>query len=433
MSARTMSAVLLAVAVLAGPATAGENLYEKIEKAIEKGVEYLKSCQKDDGSFGSIDSETLYGGGTGPGYPHRAGLTALALYALLKSGVKRDDPVIIRGFAFIDSKDQPVEDPNQRPQDWVKILSSYELSAMILAMEARYNPHKKESIRVTLEKAKALRKRRRLRRPKPVVLPGPDRQRLQDWVRRLIARQSPHGWRYNVGGKKMANEEFLQDMSSTQLAMLALRAASHCHGIKFDRQILFGVIDFCLENQEADGPTYEVPVDPFAEPAQRGTSVQVISGKVRGFCYFKDSPRRHEKAATGSMTTAGVASLLICEELLYPYARYRKRYETQVKQSIRDGMMWIQRHWNIEQNPHSHSYFTYWLSGIERVGDLQGTLVIGKHFWYNEGAEVLVDLQRENGAWQVPDTHFPQDVINTAFALLFLDRATPPVAVTGGH
>lgn len=429
---RTLPLLVAAGVLAASPLLAGEpSLYEKIDKAIEKGVEYLKKAQNDDGSWGDVTSETLYGGGTGPGYTHTTGLCALALYALLKSGVKPDDPYILRGFSFIESRDRAKEDPTKPPHEWVKVFSSYELSAMILALEARYNPVKKESIRVTLERAKAL-KRRKVARPRPVVLPPRDRERMQDWVDRLMARKSPDAWRYNVFGMTMGNEEFTQDMSSTQLAMLAIRAATHCHGIKVDPEALYGVVDFCLEHQEPDGPTYEVPLDPFAEPAHKGQSVQVISGKVRGFCYNNQSPRRHERVANGSMTTAGCASLLIGKEILSPYLKYRKMYETKVNQSIRDAMMWVEKNWSMERNPHSNSYFIYYLYGIERVGDLQDTLVIGKHFWYNEGAEVLVDLQEECGAWQRADTHMPQDVINTAFALLFLDRATPPVAVTGG-
>ncbi|MHC4777310.1 MAG: hypothetical protein ACYTFG_01905 [Planctomycetota bacterium] len=428
-----MFSILLALA-FAAAATAGEKaLYEKIDEAIKKGVEYLKSCQKDDGSFGKIGSERLYGGGTGEGYPHRAGLTALALYALLKSGVKPNDPVILRGFAFIEENSKPKEHPTDPPKSWVKVLSSYELSAMILALEARHNPHKKESIRVTLEKAKALKRRKRLKRPKPIVLPKLERDMMQDWVDRLIKRRAPHGWRYNILGMTLGGLEFQQDMSSTQLAMLALRAASHCYGIKFDRKILYEVIDFCLAQQDPDGPKYEIAVDRHAGPSAPGKSIQVIAGKVRGFAYNRKSNTRHEKISTGSMTTAGCANLIICRELLDRDPIFRRKYEVKVKQAIQDSFMWVEKHWSMEKNPRSGSYFYYYLYGIERVGDLKGTLVIGDHYWYNEGAELLVEDQENNGAWQRGDTHFPQDVINTCFALLFLDRATPPIVVSGGH
>lgn len=50
----------------------------------------------------------------------------------------------------------------------------------------------------------------------------------------------------------------------------------------------------------------------------------------------------------------------------------------------------------------------------------------GAHDWYREGADLLLSLQRENGSWG--------DHVETAFAVLFLKRATSPpaVAVSGG-
>jgi hypothetical protein len=432
---------LLALVFLALAATAANaqelSLYEKIDKAIEKGVAYLKTCQKADGSFGDVDSETLYGGGTGKGYPHQAGLAAFALYALLKSGVPPNDPVVNAGFGFILQKAKTESGNYKNDKGEVvamsfKTLSSYELSAMILALEARYNPHKKESIRVTLEKAKARAKNRIIEKAKPIVLPGESLELMQEWVDQLMQRRSPKAWRYNVPPGPMSGIEFEQDMSSTQLAMLALRAASGCHGVRVDREALLGVVEFCLENQDPDGPAYEVPLDGDEGVKKPGQSVQVMAGKVRGFAYNRQSSTRHEKISSGGITCAGTASLIVARALLAGHPRFRKEFEVKVDQSIRDAMMWIQQNWSMERNPRGGGYFYYYLYGLERVGDLQNTLMIGSHYWYNEGAEVLVAAQEENGAWVRDDTHFPADVINTAFALLFLDRATPPIAITGG-
>jgi hypothetical protein len=260
-----------------------------------------------------------------------------------------------------------------------------------------------------------------------------EKARMQDWVDRLIKRRSPHAWRYKLYPDKPGEYAFNQDMSSTQLALLALRAASHCHGIKFDRKILLDVIEFCFAHQDPEGPKYEIPLDPMGAKKRPGGSIQVISGMVRGFSYNRKSSVRKENHSTGSMTTAGCANLIICKELLARDPTYRRKYETKVNQSIRDSMMWIDKHWSMSGNPRSMSYFYYYLYGLERVGDLMGTLKIGNHYWYNEGAEVLVEAQYDDGAWERKDTHRPYDVINTCFALLFLDRATPPIQVSGGH
>ncbi|MHC4924791.1 MAG: hypothetical protein ACYTG4_12085, partial [Planctomycetota bacterium] len=62
------------------------------------------------------------------------------------------------------------------------------------------------------------------------------------------------------------------------------------------------------------------------------------------------------------------------------------------------------------------------------VGDLLRKNLIGRHPWYIEGARTLVTEQKPDGKW-VSRTHEPRDIISTAFALLFLDRAS--LAVTG--
>jgi hypothetical protein len=425
-------AFLLAFTGFVARASSAEKpLHEQIDEAIKKGVAFLKTCQKDDGSFGLVDGDRFYEGKAGDPYHMEPGLTAFALYALLKSGVKGDDPVIQEGFRYVLGKSQPDGNPDQPKHTWTVPLMSYEFSTMILAVEALHNPHKKESIRVTLDKAKAAKRRKRLRKPKPVGLPAHWKERMQDWVNRLIARRSPHAWRYNQNAGKPGHLSFSQDMSSTQLALLALRAASHCHGIKFDRDILYDVIEYCFAHQDAEGPKYEIPLDPMEAKKRPGGSIQVISGMVRGFAYSRKSHERNEKSSTGSMTTAGCANLIICKELLHREGRYRREYEVKVNQAIRDSMMWIDKYWNMKNNPKSNRYFYYYLYGLERVGDLLGTLKIGNHYWYNEGAEVLVEEQYDDGAWERKTGLRPWDVIGTCFALLFLDRATPPIQVSG--
>ena len=58
---------------------------------------------------------------------------------------------------------------------------------------------------------------------------------------------------------------------------------------------------------------------------------------------------------------------------------------------------------------------------------------MGKHDWYQEGAEFLLSAQRSDGGWYQQD-----DVqIDTAFAILFLKRSSsrtrnPAITPSGG-
>ena len=62
----------------------------------------------------------------------------------------------------------------------------------------------------------------------------------------------------------------------------------------------------------------------------------------------------------------------------------------------------------------------YWLWSVERAAAACGADAFGKHDWYAQGAEVLVEEQREDGSWRNPE----RDRLATCFALLFFRRST---------
>ena len=78
----------------------------------------------------------------------------------------------------------------------------------------------------------------------------------------------------------------------------------------------------------------------------------------------------------------------------------------------------------------------YYLYGLERAGALSGAGLFERHDWYLEGAQHLVDEQRDNGSWigqealdSVPWKGAGPDAatanfLDSCFALLFLKRAT---------
>jgi hypothetical protein len=389
-------------------------LHLRVEKAVEKGVKFLKSLQEGDGSFGAYaPGGESYGGKERTTESHRIGLCALALYALLKSGVSPREPCIRAGFHFLEKYNR-------------EALCTYQWSVLILALEAKYNPIKKESARAALERARAAKRGASVKILPPIVLPKKDGAKLQRWVKELIKRRTPHAWRYTyTPGHNDPRLAFHQDMSATQMALLALNVASHCRGIQWDRSILFPVIDFCLANQEPVGDAYEYKVF----DADSGKEVSRAC-QARGFMYNRKSPNAGDHNATGSMNAAGCASLIICKSLLRNTRRYQKLYAKKVDEAIRDSLAWMNKHWSVKENPESRYQYHYYMYGIERVGSLQNTLILGKHLWYNEGAEALVACQLDSGAWNQGFCCGPPGLTDTAFALLFLDRSTRPVVLT---
>jgi hypothetical protein len=119
--------------------------------------------------------------------------------------------------------------------------------------------------------------------------------------------------------------------------------------------------------------------------------------------------------------------------------RWNERPDAQkVQQSVYDGLAWLEHSWSPFENPPGRpaSYHVYYLYGVERAMDLVGDQLIGKHPWYSEMGQELLNRQNADGHWMSASTHEPRDVIDTCFALLFLKRATKGAIkfpdVTGG-
>ncbi len=49
------------------------------------------------------------------------------------------------------------------------------------------------------------------------------------------------------------------------------------------------------------------------------------------------------------------------------------------------------------------------------------------HWWFREGAGVLLKGQQADGRWDNKDEIVPTDTLDTCYALLFLRRGTAPV------
>ncbi|MDF1700906.1 MAG: hypothetical protein P1V36_07080 [Planctomycetota bacterium] len=451
---------------------------EQVNKAIEQGVNWLLakpdrfSDRKNEFvHYGRINSPTLYGGGTGPGYGHPAGATALAVYTLLKCGVSPKHEVVKKGLAWLREKHRITEKYdyfNGRGSTWdhTEAGSSYELSAMILALTAKYDAFKKTS------GSKAAKRKGKLK-----IRDRDDREWLTDMVNALIERRgmpvdgAPRderiGWRYNVptvtrtggsgGWTRTGNKtppHGNQDLSSTQLAALALFSAQR-FGIKVPVEVWSDILEFTLKQQDEDGPEVERHVPGFVSERYGGKP----KDKARGFAYIKGSPHGSEGVATGSMTACGIANVLICREMLAKDKKMRKKMLAsgelkKLDTSIFDGLAWLDKNWSSFRNPKTrYGYHVYYLYCVERTMDIIGKRLIGKRMWYPAGAKELLKLQKpkrvnvpdvkgrkneKDGVfWKTDSTHDPKDVLDTCFALLYLKRATrgltPPVAVTGAH
>lgn len=226
-----------------------------------------------------------------------------------------------------------------------------------------------------------------------------DVRRIYRNVELLTKQQKPAGERF-AGAWTYGSGRGNGDPSNAQFAVLALGAAAD-RGIEID-------------------PTV------FESAAQYWRGIQLRGG---GWTYGGTTP-------SGSMTCAGIASMIICGESLRdlnesdsPKLQCCGRGERD--DTVQRGLDYLSRVFTVRANPGGEllSYF-YYLYAVERVGRLSGRRLIGNRDWYREGAERLVGLQDGfQGFWQGGGPVESNRDIATSFALLFLAKGKRQVVI----
>lgn len=199
------------------------------------------------------------------------------------------------------------------------------------------------------------------------------------------------------------------DNSNTQFAVLGLREAAHA-GIPIDHEVWKRTQDHFLRTQQG---------------SRRGSS-------GAGWAYHA------EGTAYGSMTVAGLASLIITQEMLQDDEDVNANgeinccgsdEEDKVQEGIDAGVRWLDKNLRIASNPGGNAHWLlYYLYGLERAGRFSGQRFFGERDWYREGAVFLTERQDiRNGHWI--SRLEPNKVTGTSLALLFLSKGLSPVLV----
>jgi hypothetical protein len=134
---------------------------------------------------------------------------------------------------------------------------------------------------------------------------------------------------------------------------------------------------------------------------------------------------------TGSMTCAGIASLLISDDALqFADARIvNDRIQCcggEEGATVIDAALgWLASNFSVSANP-GGSFWLYYMYALERVGRLTGQRFVGKHDWYREGAQQLLEAQDTTSGFFVEGS---DNVTATALALLFLSKGKRQVVL----
>ncbi len=349
------------------------NIPFEVDEAVRKGVEWLKSRQRDDGSFPGEEKYAM-------------GYTALSLLALLGSGVPRQDPVVVKGLEYL------------RGLPFEKV---YSVGILLMLLEKLGDEVEKGA------------------RGSTVVGRGGIRLLPQDfdWLKRatewLLAQRTRAGlWHYPA-----ENESY--DHSCVQYAALGLKSASRC-GLAIPDDVWAKLIKHFGAAQWADGPPVAVErtVDDLGGSRSGSRSAQTFRAEARGWGYHAG------QQPYGSMTTAGLACVLLAQSELLETGRLTGELRATAGKSLEDALAWMALNYSTLENPRGpEGWYYYYLYGLERAMIFSRTKMLGGHDWYLDGAAVLIKKQDQGGSWG--------SVSDTSFALLFLRRATAPIAITG--
>ena len=139
--------------------------------------------------------------------------------------------------------------------------------------------------------------------------------------------------------------------------------------------------------------------------------------------------------STGSMTCAGISSLIITGSKRYDGLEFLQGEKIVdcgkggFNPKLMKGLDWLAGNFQVGQNIRQGQMWKYYyLYALERAGRLSGVRFFGANDWYRLGAEELVHDQNPlSGFWRGATQE--NELIATSFALLFLSKGRSPVLV----
>ena len=150
----------------------------------------------------------------------------------------------------------------------------------------------------------------------------------------------------------------------------------------------------------------------------------LMSADPRGWSYTTQDP------AYSSMTTGAIGALCIYDFILGEDWKKDK--------AVAGGMSWLTKNFSVTENvgpcqtggQEPKEFLYYYLYALERAGILYDTAFIGNKDWYFDGARVILAAQKPDGSWAESAQSTMRPSWDTCFAVLFLKRATRPLTAS---
>ena len=339
---------------------------------IEKGLAWLRTRQYDDGSW-----------------YHNVGITALAALAFLNSGYGETDSTVGKAIEYILSYVQA------DGSIYSGFYQTYQTSIAILPLVATHN----DAYIETIENAK-------------------------NW---LVASQwdedciwwnvNKDNWYYGGFGYGSHSRP---DLSNTQWALMGLDAA----GLPLDDPTWKKAQIFLARCQNRH-TTVTINFDDETSYTVQPYTWQSNDG---GFIYYPETSLAGGTRSYGSMTAAGIWSLLLCGvDVDDPRLRGDG--------TIKGGLEWVVDHYTWERNPEmpdgsGRRFQYYYYVTLSKALTMARMRTINGHDWYQDLSDKLVSLQYPDGHWVNSYTghgseYMPE--LSTAYSILSLQtRGGPP-------
>jgi len=365
----TLFVVLMLTAALhAAPKEAEWN------QSVDKAVEYLKTTQAADGSWSQA--------------PRNRGVTGIIVTGLLQTGrVGTDAPVVAKGLTFIESLVNAKAGHIAGPEATVQ-LQNYVTSVNVLALTTAKKPEKYKGI----------------------VGDGVNFLRKLQWDDEEGKDQKD-----DFFGGAGYDSKSRPDLSNTQFFIEALREA----GVPADDPSLKKALIFVSRCQNLKS---EFNDRPWSGKINDGSFIYSAAGG--GQTKTSDDPKNETLSGYGSMTYAGIKSMIYCG-LSKDDKRYKAAFE------------WIQKHYTLDGNPGMPTelaerglYYYYHtlaktldLMGIDEFVDASGK----KHDWRADLTAALIKRQKPDGSFtNVNDRWMEGDpTLVTGYALMALSHCKP--------
>ncbi|MBA4064769.1 MAG: hypothetical protein C0501_13855 [Isosphaera sp.] len=354
-------------AAAAPPPKVEEELVEKVRKAIDNGVRYLKKQQNPQGNWEGIVLGTLA--------DLEGGTTALVTLALLNCGVKPDDPALVK------------------PMDYLRQLSKNPKKTYVVAL-------------CNLVFAEA-------RDPKDLPLV----QRNADWLIRTalgwevdavtgVPAGTLRGWSYP--------QNAIADNSNTQYALLGLYAAKQA-GAKVPEAAWRGVQEFYARTQLTPPDNPQAGYWKYYNGMAGEGMPESISMSVAGVCGLLiarmglDASEQKLDPATGVARNCG-------------------DYGAGQNAALARGMNWVAEKFRFE-SPKSTFYNVYGIERLGRLSG-QRFLGAHDWYREGCEMLVRIQEQGSDGSISRGKSIDGTAHLSTAFALLFLSKGRTPVLVS---